>query len=741
MPATPPPTRRGRRLPGRCQGDDSGDFSISSVGALSFNTSPNFENAQDADTTNTYLVTVEATDGTTDKVTLSVTVTVTDEEEAVAVALAPAPGQPVLGMALTATLTDPDGTISAATWMWAGSTDGLTGWTDISGATLASYTPTAADVGSYLRATATYTDGEGAGKSAQGVSANAVMAVPPVNQDPAFAEVTATLEVAENTAARKNIGGPVMAADPDSGDTLVYSLSGVDAASFDIDKATGQITVSSGTKLDYESSAKSYRVTVSVSDAKNAEGNADTTVDDTIEVTIGVTNVDEAPGQPAAPAATAEGVVSLAFRWTEPANTGPAIRDYDYRYRVTDTSAWSEVSDTVIASAMVAIGGLANNANYEVQVRANSAEGTGEWSESGVAMTVASGVGGVGGGGGGGGRRNRAPQLTGSTSIAYPENGTGSVGAYTATDPEGSTIRWSLYGDDAGDFSISEAGELRFLASPDFEGPTDADRGNEYEVTFHASDGRLADSIAVTINVVNVDEPGRVTLSPTQPPPPVVGVELTASLSDPDGNVAGVIWQWATSTDRSTGWTDISGATSASYTTVAEDVEKHLRATATYTDGEGPGKSAQAVLENTVASLPQPESMPVPDAARVEPTEEAVITPPEPLPPEPLPPEPLPRNPCRRNPCRGNRSRNRPRSRPRNRPRNRPRSRPRNRRRGRRRGRLQRQRHGQLRGGHRNPGPRRLLALLFCPLRRRRRRPDLRRRGRRQQFPHRRRPQ
>ena len=625
-------------------GDDRGAFSISDVGVLNFNTSPNYETAADTDTNNAYLVTVEASDGTTDKVTLAVTVTVTNEDEIGAVNLAP--GQPVLGMALTATLTDPDGTISAATWAWASSTDGSTGWTDISGATSESYTPVAKDVGKYLRATAAYTDGAGVGKNAQGVSANAVMAVPPVNRDPAFSDVTPTLEVAENTAARKNIGGPVTAADPDSGDTLVYSLSGVDAASFDIDTATGQITVRSGTNLDYESSAKSYRVTVSVSDAKNAEGNADTTVDDTVEVTIGVTNVDEAPGQPAPPAATAEGVVSLAFRWTEPANTGPAIRDYDYRYRVTDTSAWSEVSDTVIASAMVAIGGLANNANYEVQVRANSAEGTGEWSESGVAMTVASGVGGGGGsgGGGGGGRRNRAPELTGSTSIVYSENGSGSVGEYTATDPEGSRIRWSLFGDDAGDFSISEVGELRFLASPDFEEPTDADRGNEYEVTFHASDGRLADTIAVTINVVNVDEPGRVTLLPTTPttPPPVVGVELTANLSDPDGNVAGVIWQWASSTDRSTGWTDISGATSASYTTVAEDVGKHLRATATYTDGEGPGKSAQAVLENTVDSLPQPEVVPVPDAAPVEPTEEAVITPPKPLPQATLEPEAAP---------------------------------------------------------------------------------------------------
>ena len=87
----------------------------------------------------------------------------------------------MVGTVLTATLTDPDGSLSGATWVWASSTDGSTGWTDISGAASASYTPVAGDAGKYLRATATYTDGEGEGKSAQGVSHNAVQAAPVTN--------------------------------------------------------------------------------------------------------------------------------------------------------------------------------------------------------------------------------------------------------------------------------------------------------------------------------------------------------------------------------------------------------------------------------------------------------------------------------------------------------------------------------------------------------------------------------
>ncbi len=59
-------------------GTDIDDLSIdSSTGELTFDSPPDYENAADADTNNTYLVTVEADDGT-DTGTLAVTVTVTD---------------------------------------------------------------------------------------------------------------------------------------------------------------------------------------------------------------------------------------------------------------------------------------------------------------------------------------------------------------------------------------------------------------------------------------------------------------------------------------------------------------------------------------------------------------------------------------------------------------------------------------------------------------------------------------
>ena len=61
-------------------GDDAEDFNISSGGELTFNTSPDFEEPADADTNNTYMVTVKAEAGG-EMDTQDVTVTVTDMGE------------------------------------------------------------------------------------------------------------------------------------------------------------------------------------------------------------------------------------------------------------------------------------------------------------------------------------------------------------------------------------------------------------------------------------------------------------------------------------------------------------------------------------------------------------------------------------------------------------------------------------------------------------------------------------
>ncbi len=88
---------------------------------------------------------------------------------------------------------------------------------------------------------------------------------------------TTTRSVAENTPSNENIGSAVSATDQEN-DTLTYSLSGTDAASFDIVSTSGQLKTKDA--LDYETK-NFYEVEVSVSDGSG--GTVSITV--TIEVT------------------------------------------------------------------------------------------------------------------------------------------------------------------------------------------------------------------------------------------------------------------------------------------------------------------------------------------------------------------------------------------------------------------------------------------------------------------------
>ena len=69
---------------------------------------------------------------------------------------------------------DPDVVVTGVTWQWASSST-RSSWAPIAGATAMNYTPTA-DVGKYLRVTATYTDALGANKTAVATSAHRVAA-------------------------------------------------------------------------------------------------------------------------------------------------------------------------------------------------------------------------------------------------------------------------------------------------------------------------------------------------------------------------------------------------------------------------------------------------------------------------------------------------------------------------------------------------------------------------------------
>ena len=113
------------------------------------------------------------------------------------------------------------------------------------------------------------------------------------NNAPVFADDEVALEVPENSAAGTDVGDPIPeATDADTGDTLTYSLEGTDAASFDFDASTRQITTGTGVTYNHEGK-NTYEVKVKAGDGKGRT--------DTIDVTIDVTDVDEKSATPDRP--------------------------------------------------------------------------------------------------------------------------------------------------------------------------------------------------------------------------------------------------------------------------------------------------------------------------------------------------------------------------------------------------------------------------------------------------------
>ena len=202
---------------------------------------------------------------------------------------------------MEAELSDPDGSISDLTWQWSQSANGRTNWANVAGADTNTFTPPDSLIGRYIRATASYTDGNSSGKIARGVSPR-VGAPPPVNSAPVFpSSETGQRDLPEDAKGTDAIGVPVAATDLNAGDSavndpLIYSLSGTDADSFSIDPSTGQLSLAQNVALDYETK-RSYRVTVQVTDGRDALGDDEDpdVIDARINMTINVTDVNEEP--------------------------------------------------------------------------------------------------------------------------------------------------------------------------------------------------------------------------------------------------------------------------------------------------------------------------------------------------------------------------------------------------------------------------------------------------------------
>ena len=463
------------------------------------------------------------------------------------------------------------------------------------------------------------------------VSANKVQAAQVKNTTPLFTEGDpATRSVAENTAAGENIGPPVAATDPDTGDTLTYSLRPQDTAFFDIVATSGQLKTQDGVTYDHETTP-SYQVTVTVRDSSNAT--------DTITVTITVTNVNERP--------VFEELAGKAYIHREfPENTGPNMPigapitavdpDGDpvtYSLSTPATNLTEEEDhtsfdfDTKSGQIRTKEGvtydydGYKGQQLYVLDVTATDDLG------ATVVLVLISVI-----------DVNEPPTFpdTVPTNLSVAEDAREGqfIGTVAANDPEGDALRYSLAGRDGNSdhtpFKITvdrDQGLLRIRTDGvlNYEQPADANGDGVYEVTVSASDEELLTSEPLHVTVEVVDAPGKRCLSSSalscRPLPTLqVGQEVHAILEDPDGIEADepVRWVWERASAKEApdeDWTRLNNHT-ASYTPDAGDGDRYLRVTATYTDGDGTAdKKAQVISAESVTvpdSLRPPPSPPSP---------------------------------------------------------------------------------------------------------------------------------
>ena len=356
-----------------------------------------------------------------------------------------------------------------------------------------------------------------------------------VAEAPAFAEGSYAFSLAENAdggATRVGLGA-VSATDPENS-TITYSIEAGDSGGlFAIDSETGALSYQ-GAGEDYESGATSYELTVRASDGG---------LHSDVTVAVNVTDVAEAPAfaegsyafsvYSARRTRTAARPVRVAPCWARYSGTRRTVRASDRKTRRLPTASRRA---TPVACSTASTGDSGGLFAIDSETGALSYHGAGEDYESGTTsyeltvrasdgslhsdVTVTVNVTDV----------QEAPAFAeGSYAFDLAENADGgaasvALGAVSATDPENSTITYSIEaGDSGGLFAIdSETGALSYQgAGEDYESGT-----TSYELTVRASDGSLHSDVTVTVNVTDVEEYVILAQEVT---------ETQQSVSEPDG--------------------------------------------------------------------------------------------------------------------------------------------------------------------------------------------------------------
>ena len=583
-------------------GPDKNAFTVRD-GVLAFASGPNYEHPTASEGSNTYHVTVVATAGAQ---------TATEDVE-VEVKNADDPGmvflptlQPELGHSIRALLWDEDGGLRQVQFWWfLSGGDGTIDAEEAAGdgievseeegtdgpSTTLTLSPTNYGlVGRRLQVRAYYEDSHGQGK--QAVSAYTEPVIGPPNRPPAFINPDLNPSFAENGS------GSVVsytAKDPDD-DTLKWSLRGTDASAFRLEGTGSTRDLHFNSPPNFEVQSR-YVVEVVVSDEEESA---------TAPATVSITNVDEAGHISLSPDPPQAGE-SITATLSDPDG---AISGVSWSWTYFSTSGTAEATETASASAGAAsltktIPIARTRSGYRIQVYASYTDrhGSGKKAQSARSSPITA---------------PRPTDTSGRVSLSTTTPQAGQSITATLSDPDTpiTVQRWTWFSANAS--AADDASES--VEDADVEGASGSlsrsltisnalvGKKLKARVSYTDSFGSQTAESAYTSPVAAApDQPGSISLSPD---PPQAGESVTATLSDPDGSISGVLWSWTYFSASGTAEASASeeAATSSLTKTIPISRTKagyRIQVSASYTDGHGSGKRAQSARSSPITA-PRP---------------------------------------------------------------------------------------------------------------------------------------
>ncbi len=538
------------------EGDDAGDFTLTSAGVLTFQDLPDYEAPADADTNNEYLITVEADDG--DKSgSLDLTVTVGDVNEPPTIT--PTGNITRLenstGTVADYSAVDPEGVTDTFTWSLSGDDAADFRLHAESGSLIFVNSPdyddpADADGDNVYLVTIGVTDGDLQNSMDVEVTVTNVNEPPVISGDAAITAITK----AENFVGTL---ATYTAEDQEGVTAFVWSLDGTDKDDLEIDASTGALSFQNPPDYDNpidsrsDGSSNTYNVIVRATEPDDQDSQT-TQLADTIEVLVTVTDTNELP--------VIKGPTTVTD-FPENSATTTAVGDYSVSDPERASVTWGALTgDDAGAFTLSSAGELTfeeppdfeTKATYAVTLNASDGENP-------ATLDVTVSVTNV----------NEAPMVareTGTGAFSITENSGTAVGTFVAPDPEFDNVGWTVAGTDARHFEISQSGALSFKANPDHDNPLDSNSDgtrNTYNVIVRATEEddqdsgttELRDSLAVLVRVTDVDEA------------PVVEGPRAIEAFPENSDTTTVVGRYSATDPEGRGWTwsDLSEADASSF--------------------------------------------------------------------------------------------------------------------------------------------------------------------------------